>query len=70
MAGENSFENRDEGSDAKSDATEENAKGAKLTLPLWLEGFATYVSGEFNPSASEGTILLDKDLAKISEENK
>jgi len=38
----------------------------KLTLPLWLEGLATYVSGSFNPSATEAIILMADDLAKLN----
>jgi hypothetical protein len=50
------------------DLNEEKSKRAKLTLPLWLEGLATYVSGEFNPKASDGTILLDHNLVKTKKD--
>lgn len=39
-----------------------------LTLPLWLEGLATYVSQQMNPNASMSDILMDKELPKLSDQ--
>jgi hypothetical protein len=44
-------------------------KQGHLTLPLWLEGLATYVSQQMNPNASLRDILMDKDLAEVSQQN-
>lgn len=41
-------------------------KQGRLTLPLWLEGLATYVSQKMNPNASPNAVLMDKDLPKVS----
>jgi hypothetical protein len=38
----------------------------KLTLPLWLEGLATYVSQQMNSQASLADILMDKDLPNLT----
>ncbi len=38
----------------------------KLTLPLWLEGLATYVSQVLNPSAPASQILMSEDLPRVS----
>ena len=35
-----------------------------MATPLWLEGFATYVSGVLNPGASDADLLMDPVLAK------
>lgn len=42
---------------------------AKLTLPLWMEGLATYVSKEMNPEKPDEKVFMSKDLAKISEKD-
>jgi hypothetical protein len=39
----------------------------KLTLPLWLEGLATYVSQQMNPQAPLTDVLMDKDLPLVTE---
>lgn len=39
----------------------------RLTLPLWLEGLATYVSGEFCPNRSLADLLMDSNFAGIDE---
>lgn len=39
----------------------------RLTLPLWLEGLATYVSQQMNPNAPIDDILMDHDLPKVGE---
>ena len=38
----------------------------KLTLPLWLEGLATYVSEVMNPNAKASEVLMAEDLTKVS----
>lgn len=38
----------------------------KLTLPLWLEGLATYASEVLNPSAKASEVLMADDLPKVS----
>lgn len=43
-------------------------KAGKMTLPLWLEGLATYASQEINPKASVEKVLMQDDLAKLSAE--
>lgn len=37
----------------------------KLTLPLWEEGLATYVSGQMSPGHSDGDLLMDPDLGSV-----
>lgn len=39
----------------------------KLTLPLWMEGLAVYVSKEMNPSKGDEVIFMSKDLPKVSQ---
>jgi hypothetical protein len=39
--------------------------GVALTLPLFEEGLATYVSGELSSEHSDGELLLQNDLGKI-----
>lgn len=39
--------------------------GADLTLPLFAEGLATYVSGLLAPGRSEGQLLLQDDLGAL-----
>src|SRR3989339_1548840 len=34
-----------------------------MATPLWLEGFATYVSGLLNPTQSTAVLLMDNELA-------
>jgi len=41
------------------------AAEGKLTLPLWMEGFATYVSGLLNRAESDGAILMDDALGRV-----
>lgn len=36
-----------------------------LTVPLWEEGLAVYVSGILNPGATEAELLDDKDLGRV-----
>lgn len=38
-----------------------------ITLPLWLEGLATYASARMNPQASTTDVLMDSKLAKLDE---
>jgi len=38
-----------------------------LTLPLLLEGLATYISWKMNPSASLSAVLMDQDLPKLTD---
>lgn len=40
--------------------------GVALTVPLFEEGLATYVSGELSPGHSDGELLLQDDLGSIS----
>ena len=40
-----------------------SADDLPLWMSLWEEGLATYVSQRMNPDASEGQVLLDRDLA-------
>jgi len=40
-----------------------------MTLPLLLEGLATYVSYKMNPTASLEEILMDIDLSKLNLED-
>lgn len=40
---------------------------AKLTMPLWMEGLATYVSKELNPNHPDDKIFMSVDLPKVSE---
>jgi hypothetical protein len=40
--------------------------GANLTLPLFEEGLATYVSGELSPGHTDGELLLENELGAIS----
>lgn len=35
-----------------------------FATPLWLEGFATFVSGQLNPNANNSELLMDSGLAK------
>ena len=39
----------------------------RLTLPLWLEGLATYVSGEFCPNRALPELLMDKNFEGFDE---
>jgi hypothetical protein len=39
--------------------------GADLTLPLFAEGLATYVSSVLSPGHSDGQLLLQNDLGAI-----
>lgn len=39
----------------------------RLTLPLWMEGFATFVSAKMNPTAIPEVLLMDSSLPKVSE---
>lgn len=39
----------------------------RLTLPLWLEGLATYVSLQMNPTAGMSAVLMDKDLPNVND---
>jgi hypothetical protein len=41
--------------------------GVPLTIPLFEEGLATYVSGELSPGHKDGELLLQSDLGGISE---
>jgi hypothetical protein len=41
----------------------------KLTLPLWTEGLATYVSFILNPNASMGDVLMSEELAIIKKQD-
>jgi len=43
----------------------EDSDYESLAFPLWEEGFATYMSGIMNPSATDSEILMDEDLAKF-----
>jgi hypothetical protein len=40
--------------------------GVPLTIPLFEEGLATYVSGELSPGHTDGELLLQSDLGDIS----
>ncbi len=40
-------------------------KKGKMTLPLWLEGFATWVSGEFNEDGRIDELLMDDNFESI-----
>lgn len=44
-------------------------KSGKMTLPLLLEGLATYASYKMNPTASLDEILMDKELSKLNLED-
>ena len=44
-------------------------KSGRLSLPLWLEGLATYVSQQMNPTASSEAILMDSSLSKLSRDD-
>jgi hypothetical protein len=37
--------------------------GSTMAAPLWVEGFATYVSAAMNPSAAPASIFMDAELA-------
>jgi hypothetical protein len=39
---------------------------AKMSLPLWIEGFATYASGLMCPKRDESEILLSRDFEDIT----
>lgn len=41
----------------------------RLTLPLWLEGLATYVSGEFCPNRTLPELLMDSNFEDVDESN-
>lgn len=41
------------------------AEQGRLTLPLWMEGFATYASGLLSPGKSDGELLLDASLGRV-----
>lgn len=41
----------------------------KLTLPLWMEGLAVYVSKEMNPTKGDDKVLMSKDLPKVPQED-
>jgi len=41
----------------------------RLTLPLWLEGLATYVSGELCPHRSLSELLMDSNFKDVDETN-
>lgn len=43
--------------------------GASLAIPLWEEGLATYVSGVVAIDASDGELLLDPSLARVSSDD-
>ena len=51
---------------SKRNANESTTESTTETMatPLWLEGFATYVSGILNPTASVADLLMDPVLAK------
>ena len=38
-------------------------------MPLWLEGMATYASGQLNPGNSDGVLLLDDKLDSVCVKN-
>jgi hypothetical protein len=40
----------------------------RLTLPLWLEGLATYVSQQMNPAAPMASVLMDKELPNVTDD--
>ncbi|MBI2516548.1 MAG: hypothetical protein HYV95_06490 [Opitutae bacterium] len=42
------------------------AEQGRLTLPLWMEGFATYVSGLLNPDKPDGELLMDASLGRVA----
>lgn len=42
---------------------------AKLTMPLWMEGLATYVSKEMNPERPDDKIFMSADLPKVPEKD-
>lgn len=44
-------------------------KSGKMTLSLFLEGLATFVSYKMNPTASLDDILMDKKLSKLTLED-
>lgn len=46
--------------------TDKERDEAKLTEPLFKEGFATYISGVLNPTQTDDILLMSDDLAKIS----
>lgn len=41
----------------------------KLTLPLWMEGLAVYVSKEMNPSKGDDKVFMSKDLPKVPQKD-
>lgn len=41
----------------------------KLTLPLWMEGLAVYVSKEMNPSKGDDKVFMSKDLPNVSQKD-
>lgn len=45
------------------------AEKSKLTLPLWLEGLAVYVSKGMNPSKSDDKVFMSKELPKVSQKD-
>lgn len=44
-------------------------ESGKMTLPLFLEGLATYASYKMNPTATLDDILMDKELSKLTSED-
>lgn len=41
--------------------------GVDLTLPLFEEGLATYVSGQLSPGHTDGELLLQDDLGRLTQ---
>jgi len=41
----------------------------RLTLPLWMEGLATYVSKEMNPLKGDDKIFMSRELTRVSQED-
>ncbi len=51
----------------KSDIKNDGIDGdAKLMLPLWAEGLATYVSSVITPGKSDAELLMDRAFANVS----
>jgi hypothetical protein len=43
--------------------------GTSILVPLWEEGFATYVSGLANPGTTDGQLLFDPSFGKATEKD-
>lgn len=43
-------------------------ENVSIAVPMWAEGLATYVSGLFNETATDGDLLADVSLGKVPKE--